>query len=230
VGAGALKFAKEVGFKEEDLLTEHSRAAWLKWKANLNKEDWWLDEDQQIRAPSGPTSGGGGPAQGVPRTSGTVHCSGVDSQGRMAAATSTSGLSWKIPGRLGDSPIVGAGMYCDNEIGAGGSTGRGESVIQVCGAFSVVQHMAMGKSPTEACLAVLKTVVEKTRDPRLLDGQGRAIFDLTFYALRKDGAYGAATMWQGASPGKRFAVHDGKENRMIPCAYLYEGAPPPAKR
>jgi N4-(beta-N-acetylglucosaminyl)-L-asparaginase len=149
----------------------------------------------------------------------------------MAAATSTSGLSWKIPGRLGDSPIVGAGMYCDNDAGAAGATGRGESVMQVLGAFSAVRHMADGKTPTEACLAVLKEIVGKTRDPRLLvdggpGGDRRPIFDVTVYALRKDGAYGAAALWQGAGPGKRFAVHDGRDNRLVPCAYLYEGVAP----
>src|SRR4051812_36081272 len=136
VGEGALRFAKAMGFKEEDLLTEHAREEWLKWKANLNREDKWLNDDQQIRAEPGPTShpaGGGGHSQrldderrdGVRYTTGTIHCSAVTDGGDLSAVTSTSGLSWKILGRLGDSPIVGAGMYCDNAIGSAGATGRG---------------------------------------------------------------------------------------------------------
>jgi N4-(beta-N-acetylglucosaminyl)-L-asparaginase len=227
VGAGALKFARQMGFPEENLLTEESRQAWLRWKSTLNPDDWWLDPDQQIRAPSGPSKGQS--SLDVPYTTGTVHCSGVDAKGQMGSATSTSGLSWKLPGRLGDSPIVGAGMYCDNDVGGAGATGRGESVIQVCGSFSVVQHLAAGKSPTEACLAVLKKIADKTKEPRLLDDKNRPIFDVTMYALRKDGAYGSASMWQGTSKGKQFAVHDGTDNRLAPCAFLYEGAPPPAQ-
>ena len=215
VGAGALKFAKAMGFKEENLLTEKSREAWIKWKSSLNKEDWWLEDELQIKAPSGPT--GGRSALEVPRTSGTVHCSGLDPQGRLAACTSTSGLSWKIPGRLGDSPIVGAGMYCDNDIGSAGATGRGESVIQVCGSFSVVQQMAAGKTPTEACLTVLKKMAEKTKEPRLLDDKGRPKFNVTFYALRKDGAYGSACML----PGGSYAVHDGSSNRVMKSVPLF---------
>jgi N4-(beta-N-acetylglucosaminyl)-L-asparaginase len=220
VGAGALKFAKRMGFTEQDLLTEHSRKEWEKWKASGKKDEWWLKDGDQIKAPSGPTRKQS--ALDVHYTTGTVHCSGLDEAGRMAACTSTSGLSWKLPGRLGDSPIVGAGMYCDNDIGSAGSTGRGESVIQVCGSFSVVQHMAAGLTPTEACLALLKTIVDKTKEKRLLDDKGRPKFDVTMYALRKDGAYGSASIHQGA--GKRFAVHDGKENKLVPCAFLYEKA------
>lgn len=217
VGAGALRFARQLGIKEENLLTEKSRQEWLKWKSGLNKQDWWLDEEQQIKAPSGPAQRRS--ALEAKYTSGTVHCSGVDAEGRMASCTSTSGLSWKLPGRLGDSPIVGAGMYCDNSIGAAGSTGRGESVIQVGGALSVVHAMDKGLSPTEACLAVLKKIVDMTKIGRLKDERGRPKFDVTMYALRKDGAYGSATIHEG--PGKKFAVHDGKENRLEACAFLY---------
>ncbi len=117
----------------------------------------------------------------------------------MASCTSTSGLSWKLDGRLGDSPIVGAGMYCDNSIGCAGSTGRGESVIQVGGALSVVHLMDKGLTPTEACVALLKKLVDMTKLKRLKDDQGRPKFDVTMYALRKDGAYGAATIHQGAA-------------------------------
>lgn len=227
VGEGALRFAKAMGFKEEDLLTEHSRQEWLKWKANLNREDKWLNDEQQIKARPGPAShedrrserlDEGGTRGGVRYTTGTIHCSAVTDAGDLAAVTSTSGLSWKIPGRLGDSPIVGAGMYCDNAIGSAGATGRGEAVIQVCGAFSIVQHMEAGKSPAEACLAVLKRIADRTREKRLLDAKGRPDFSVRVYAVRKDGAYGSASLWNDG----KFAVSDSQGSRHEPCAFLFE--------
>src|SRR6185369_6904551 len=122
----------------------------------------------------------------IPYTHGTIHCSAVDSFGNMAACTSTSGLSWKLPGRVGDSPIIGAGMFCDNAIGSAGATGRGEAVIQACGSFQVVQHLANGVAPAEACLKVLQWIADHTRQKYLLDDKGRPNFDVTMYALRKD--------------------------------------------
>ncbi|MBL9032242.1 MAG: N(4)-(beta-N-acetylglucosaminyl)-L-asparaginase [Phycisphaerae bacterium] len=237
VGPGALKFALRMGFKEENLLTDAAREAWLKWRGNLGRDDKWLNDDEREdlgQRKSGPRAEGsaaprssphdaraGGPVipdSTIPFTWGTIHTSAVTSTGHLAACTSTSGLSWKLPGRLGDSPIVGAGMYCDNAIGSAGATGRGEAVIQVCGAFSVVEHMDRGLSPTEACLAVLKRMADRTREKRLLDDKGRPNFNVTMYALRKDGAYGSASLWKGGS----FAVHDGKENRVLESAWLFE--------
>lgn len=236
VGEGALKFARAMGFKEENLLTEEARQAWLRWKANLNKEDKWLDDDQVIRAGSGYKArtqsgrGTGGasphnadpggpilPDSPIPFTTGTIHLSGVTADGNIGACTSTSGLSYKMPGRLGDSPVVGAGMYCDNAIGSAGATGRGEAVIQVCGSFSIVQHIEAGMTPTEACLAVAKKMADRTREKRLLDAKGRPAFNVTFYAIRKDGAYGAASTHEGS----RFAVSDERGNRMEDAAFLY---------
>jgi N4-(beta-N-acetylglucosaminyl)-L-asparaginase len=121
---------------------------------------------------------------------------------------------------VGDSPIVGAGMFCDNDVGTGGSTGRGEAVIQSCGAFAVVQHMASGNSPTDACLKVLKWIAEHTKQPDLLNEKGEPNFGVTMYALRKDGVYGSACMRKGGE----FAVHDGTASgaRKEACAYLFE--------
>ncbi|MFM9995083.1 MAG: N(4)-(beta-N-acetylglucosaminyl)-L-asparaginase [Phycisphaerales bacterium] len=234
VGAGALKFALRMGFKEENLLTEASREAWLKWRANLGKDDDWLNDDEREDLPSKKPLGwraspididaiGSGPARidpatGVPYTTGTIHCSAVTESGHVAACTSTSGLSWKLPGRLGDSPIVGAGMYCDNAIGSAGATGRGEAVIQVCGSFYIVQQMENGLSPTEACLAAAKKIADKTKEKRLLDAQGRPNFNVSFYAARKDGAYGSASIWKGAT----YAVHDGSESRKLEGEFLYQ--------
>jgi N4-(beta-N-acetylglucosaminyl)-L-asparaginase len=215
VGQGALDFARALGFPEQDLLTEKSRQAWLKWKANLNAKDDWLDENQQI-----PVKKASGP---VPHTTGTVHVSAVDAAGDLGCCTSTSGLSYKLPGRVGDSPIAGAGLFCDNQVGSAGSTGRGEAVLESAGSFQVVRNMADGLDPTEACLKVLKWIADHTRRPDLLDAQGRPSFDVTMYALRKDGAFGSATM-RGS---RKFAVHDGREARLESCVALYPAAPPP---
>jgi N4-(beta-N-acetylglucosaminyl)-L-asparaginase len=240
VGAGALKFAKKMGFKEEDLLTDAAREAWVKWRANLGKDDDWLNDDERDAAEPGKKTGmrssphrvEGGPVvpdstkrvtgapDGVPFTWGTIHCSAVTEDGHVAACTSTSGLSWKLPGRVGDSPIVGAGMYCDNAVGSAGATGRGEAVIQVCGAFSIVQHMESGKTPGEACLTVAKRIADHTREKRLLDEKGRPKFNVTLYAVRKDGAYGSASLWKGS----RFAVSDGAGTRVVDSGHLFEKA------
>ncbi len=206
VGQGALDFARHLGFPEQDLLTEQSRKAWLEWKARQNPGDEWLDADQQQGLP------------GIPRTHGTIHVSAVDTGGDLAGCTSTSGLSYKLPGRVGDSPIIGAGLFVDNEVGAAGATGRGEAVIQSAGAFSVVRHMAEGVEPTEACLLVLKWITRHTRRPDLLNEKGEPRFDVTLYALRKDGAWGSATMRSGT----KFLVCDGPDVRTIECPYLFK--------
>jgi N4-(beta-N-acetylglucosaminyl)-L-asparaginase len=220
VGKGALDFAKAMGFKEENLLTEESRQAWIKWKANLNKGDDWLDDDQQIKSGTKPDPSkkqARAEALNIPFTTGTIHCSAVDANGDIAACTSTSGLSWKIPGRIGDSPIIGAGMFCENSIGSAGATGRGEAVIQACGAFQIVLHMGNGLSPTEACLKVLQWIADHTRQPYLLNEQGRPNFGVTLYAVRKDGVYGSAAFTKGV----KFAVNDGAGGRLEDCAALY---------
>jgi N4-(beta-N-acetylglucosaminyl)-L-asparaginase len=202
VGEGAKRFALSYGFKEEDLLTEHSRQAWLTWRANLNPNDNFLDvpDSEQMT---------------VPRT-GTINCDAVTPQGDISSVTTTSGLSWKIPGRVGDSPIIGAGQYCDNDVGAAGSTGRGESNIKVCGGFLTVEHMRRGMKPTDACLETLKRVVAAT-EPRLLDERGRPRFSLNFYAVNKRGEFGAASLYPG-----RYAAHDGTEAKIRDTAYLFD--------
>ena len=204
VGEGAKRFALSYGFKEEDLMTEHSREAWLRWRANLNPEDNFLDvpDSEQLTLPQ----------------TGTINCDAVTPQGDLSSATTTSGLSWKIPGRVGDSPIIGAGQYCDNEVGAAGSTGRGESNIKVCGGFLTVEHMRRGMKPTDACLETLKRVVAAT-EPRLLDARGRPKFGLNFYAVNKRGEFGAASIYPS-----RYAAHDGTEAKIRDTAYLFPRA------
>src|SRR5687767_6907444 len=157
VGPGAKRFALEMGFKEQNLLTEKSRQAWLKWRSRLNANDNWLDHDQDVK---------------IPFTTGTINMNAVTASGDIASVTTTSGLSWKIPGRIGDSPIIGAGQYCDNDVGAAGSTGRGEATIKACGSFLAVEYMRQGLAPQAALMKVVERVIHMT-EKRLLDDRGR---------------------------------------------------------
>ncbi len=210
VGKGALKFARAHGFKEQDLLTERSRAAWLRWKETLSDEDNWFP----ARSDKVPEE-----LRSVMSTHGTINCIALDAQGRLAGVTTTSGRSWKLSGRVGDSPIIGAGLYVDNDIGAAGSTGRGEANLQTCASFRVVDAMGRGMSPEQACLKVCEAVAQKTKlVPRLCDDRGRPNFGLDFYALNKKGEFGAAGLFQGGT----YAVHDGLENKLREAAYLFK--------
>jgi N4-(beta-N-acetylglucosaminyl)-L-asparaginase len=210
VGEGALRFAKAHGFKEEDLLTEKSREAWLRWKETMSDKDNWFPPKSE-RLPED--------LRQVLSTHGTINCIALDAAGRLAGVTTTSGLSWKIAGRVGDSPIIGAGLYVDNEIGAAGSTGRGEANLQTCASYRVVEAMGRGMSPEQACLEACKAVAAKTKlVPRLCDAKGRPNFGLDFYALNKKGEFGAAGLYQGS----RYAVHDGAENEFRESAYLFK--------
>jgi N4-(beta-N-acetylglucosaminyl)-L-asparaginase len=137
-------------------------------------------------------------------------------------------LFFKMPGRVGDSPLIGAGCFTDNNVGSAGSTGRGEANIMVAGAHTVVEMMRQGKSPTEACLEALRRIAAATKDRRLLDKNGRPNFGIKFYALSKRGEYGGASMWSDDKSRKpaRFAVADAAGVRHEQCAHLFEGTPP----
>ncbi len=203
VGPGATRFALSYGFKEEDLLTERSREAWLRWRARRGPDDNWIEvpDDEMLSR----------------EEHGTINMNAVNARGDVSSVTTTSGLAWKIPGRVGDSPIVGAGQYTDNAVGAAGSTGRGESCIKACGAFLTVEFMRRGLTPTDACLETLRRVVATT-EPRLLDAEGRPTFGLNFYAVNKQGDFGGASMFSGS----RYAAWDGTEARHYDAAYVYE--------
>jgi N4-(beta-N-acetylglucosaminyl)-L-asparaginase len=201
VGAGAKRFALSYGFREEELLTPESRDLWLRWRANRGREDDWLD------VPEG---------EKMARVTGTINMNVVNTKGDISSVTTTSGLAWKIPGRAGDSPIVGAGQYTDNAVGAAGSTGRGESNIMVCGGFLTVEHMRRGMKPTDACIETLKRVVALT-PPRLLDPRGQPRFDLQFYAVNKAGDFGAASLFPAT-----YAAHDGRDAAVRDTAFLYQ--------
>jgi N4-(beta-N-acetylglucosaminyl)-L-asparaginase len=220
VGKGAYEFARAHGFPYEELLTEKARKAWLRWKQTGSDRDDWLDPDQMDWNVEGTKRVGSAVhGESIPYTYGTIHCGAVDTSGNVSACTTTSGLSYKIPGRVGDSPIIGAGMYVDNEVGSAGATGRGEAVIQSCGSFAIVEAMGMGMDPTQACLHVLRKIVSNSkRQKRLMRDAEQPNFNVVMYALRRDGAYGSAAMF----PGARFAVADGKGARLEQCAALFE--------
>ena len=203
VGEGARRFALSYGFKDENLLTPESRQLWLTWRANRGAGDDWLDvpEDERLARPTG-----------------TINLNVVNANGDISSVTTTSGLAWKIPGRAGDSPIIGAGQYTDNDIGAAGSTGRGESNITACGGFLTVEGMRKGLKPTDACLETLKRVVRLT-PPRLLKN-GRPSFNLSFYAVNKRGEFGSASLYPAT-----YAAHDGKSGALRDTAYLYQRRP-----
>ena len=224
VGDGALRFAKQMGFVEENLLTESTRLEWLKWRENMTKEDDRLNDDERD-APKGKTFVEPGKAAALAKAAGpvkhhtgTVHCSVLTKAGDVSSCTSTSGLSWKIPGRVGDSPIVGAGNFCDNEVGCAGSTGRGEANLANLSAFLIVELMRRGMNPAAACLEAAKRVVANSKERRLKGPDGRVLFDLKFYALRKDGAYGAATLF----PGGKLAVCDETGPHTIDALHVYD--------
>jgi len=215
VGEGALRFARAHGFEEVNLLTEDSRRAWLEWKERHSEDDDWIppeapDEKKQSRAYSP-----------YAFTYGTINCCARNASGDISGVTTTSGLSYKIPGRVGDSPIIGAGLFVDNRVGAAGGTGRGEAVLKICGAHTIVEEMRHGLSPKDACLSALKRIVETTTEKRLLRKDGRPNFDVKFYALAKDGRFGSASIWSGA----KFAVHADGRNRLEDSAFLFERPP-----
>src|SRR3954451_21353694 len=230
VGPGARRFAIEMGFTPQNLLTEKSRQYYLRWKANLNPDDNWLDhkDDAKIAKPEAPPprSSLAHPEngshlwfdeRGVPHTYGTINMNAVTASGDIGSVTTTSGLSWKIPGRIGDSPIIGAGQYCDNEVGAAGSTGRGESNIKVCGAFLAVEFMRQGMSPEQALIKVMERVIAMT-EKRLLDDNGRPKFDLSYYAVTKDGRYAGSSAYEGG----QFAVADASGARLESAVFLFK--------
>jgi len=209
VGRGALKFAKAHGFKEENLLTERSRKIWLHWKETLNKDDDWFppadkDLDEDVKK--------------FLKVYGTINCDSVDANGNLAGVTTTSGLFFKIPGRVGDSPIIGAGLYVDNEVGAAGSTGRGEANLKNLCSFMVVEFMRQGLSPTKAALKVCQRIVDHNKLKYLQRPDGKPNFNVKFYAINKRGEFGGAAIWKGGS----FWVSDAKGPRLEKLAYLYE--------
>lgn len=215
VGAGAAQFARQMGFPEEELLTERARKIWSYWRGRVSGSDDWLTVPEDVEDPDVRWFV---ERFGAVRPTGTINLCALDAQGDLGGTTTTSGLFFKIPGRVGDSPLIGAGLFVDNEVGAAGATGRGESVIQVAGSHLVVEAMRRGTSPADACLEGLERIVRATKLPSLLDGAGRPSFDVKLYAVDRAGRVGAAAIWSGAT----YAVcRAGEPPRLQDCAFLF---------
>ena len=154
----------------------------------------------------------------VPPT-GTIHCSALNEKGEISGCTTTSGLAYKLPGRCGDSPIIGAGCYTDQDVGSAGATGSGEENIKVAGAHTVVENMRHGMSPLEAGLDALKRIARNYNN----DMSKLKFVDMTYYILRKDGAYAGVSLWEGYSNKQhKIAVHDGTK-RSETTVSLFKG-------
>src|SRR6478752_5354291 len=198
VGKGAQEFARSLGFKiEDDLNTEHSRALWLRWKRETDPLHYLdpIKRQAAIRRIELQMIADG--MIDANHFYGTINCDGVNAKGDVCGVTTTSGLAWKIPGRIGDSPILGAGLYVDNEVGAAGSTGRGEANLYNLCSFLIVEEMRMGKSPKDAGMEALRRVQKNTIEKRLLNGRNFPNFGLNFYVLNKKGEHAGVAMYGG---------------------------------
>jgi N4-(beta-N-acetylglucosaminyl)-L-asparaginase len=260
VGEGAERFAVAVGFPRENLLTEHSRKIWLLWKEYHSNEDWWGPglADPHWQPPDVKPDGKPqsqlwqeryckleehaaelGIAAELRRDAihtvllpptGTIHCSALNEKGEISGCTTTSGLGFKLPGRCGDSPIIGAGCYTDQDVGSAGATGSGEENIKVAGAHTIVENMRHGMSPQEAGMDALQRIVHNYNN----DMNKLRFVDMTYYILRKDGAYAGVSLWEGYVPGKphKIAVHDGTrraENAVAMFKGFSQDFPPEPK-
>jgi N4-(beta-N-acetylglucosaminyl)-L-asparaginase len=225
VGKDAQTFARNMGFTiEGDLNTDKSRAAWLEWKRKIDPtryldpikreaalrridremmDEGWVDPNHFY---------------------GTINCNGLSAKGEICGVTTTSGMAWKIPGRVGDSPILGAGLYVDGDVGAAGSTGRGEANLYSLASFLIVEEMRRGKHPKDAGLEALRRIKANTIEKRLLNSRGEPNFNINFYMLNKKGEYAGVAMYAPSAPAQRFAVCDEKGPRLEACEPLLQGS------
>jgi N4-(beta-N-acetylglucosaminyl)-L-asparaginase len=198
VGKGAQEFARSRGIKiEDDLNTENSRQKWLEWKRRTDPLHYLTPADRQIAFERVAREM---IAEGIVEREhyyGTINCNGINTKGEVCGVTTTSGLAWKIPGRVGDSPILGAGLYVDGDVGAAGSTGRGEANLYNLCSYLIVEELRRGAHPKDAGIAALKRVAANTIEKRLLNSKRRPNFDLNFYCLSAKGEYAGVSMYQG---------------------------------
>jgi N4-(beta-N-acetylglucosaminyl)-L-asparaginase len=199
VGKGAQDFARAMGFKiEEGLINDNARKQWLEWKRRTDPLHYL---DPQKRAQAWYDAGLQMVREGLidgEHYWGTINCDGVNAKGEVCGVTTTSGLAWKIPGRLGDSPILGAGLYVDGEVGAAGSTGRGEANLYGLCSFLIVEEMRRGAHPKDAGMTALKRVQKNTIEKRLLNSRGLPNFGLSFYVLNARGEYAGVSLYSGS--------------------------------
>ncbi|HEY6803320.1 MAG TPA: N(4)-(beta-N-acetylglucosaminyl)-L-asparaginase [Pyrinomonadaceae bacterium] len=222
VGKGAQEFARGMGFKiEDDLNTENSRNKWLEWKRRTDPEHYL---DPKTRAEAGHKAALEMYAQGLLREEnlhGTINCDGINSKGEICGVTTTSGLAWKIPGRLGDSPILGAGLYVDGAVGAAGSTGRGEANLYNLCSFVIIEEMRRGAHPKDAGMEVLNRIKNNTVEKRLLNERGLPNFGINFYILNAKGEFAGVTMYEGSS----FAICNDNGPQTLKAEALLQGKP-----
>jgi N4-(beta-N-acetylglucosaminyl)-L-asparaginase len=228
VGLDAQTFARQLGFKiEDDLNTERSRQRWLEWKRRIDPDHYldpakreaaservrrqmiaegWLDEEHVY---------------------GTIHCSVINSKGEIGGVTTTSGLAWKIPGRVGDSPVLGAGLYMDGEVGAAGSTGRGEANLYNISSFFIVEQMRQGRHPKDAGLEALRRIRRNTVEKRLLDPAGQPRFSVLFYAVNARGEHAGVAMYARNASGRpaQYAICTENGPETLAAEALLDDAP-----
>lgn len=247
VGEGAERFAVAVGFQRENLVTGHSHRTWQLWKEYHSSADWW---GPGISSPFWTGAVAGSQSElwerGIRRLeeraaelgiepefrmtavrqvlfppTGTIHCAALNERGEISAVTTTAGLAFKLPGRCGDSPIIGAGCYVDQDVGSAGATGSGEENIRVAGAHTIVENMRRGMSPHEAGVDALKRIVRNYNG----DMNKLRFVDMVYYVLRKDGAYAGVSLWEGYTPEEAHSIviHDGMKRREKTIA-LFKGA------
>ncbi len=239
VGQGAQDFARNMGFEiEDDLNTDRSRELWLEWRRRVDPEHYLDPDDRPIRR-----RGAGGRSDArdlawrgyqagldmvreglIPEHSfwGTINCNGINAAGEICGVTTTSGLSWKIPGRAGDSPILGAGLYVDGDVGACGSTGRGEANLFNLSSFLIVEKMRDGMHPKDAALEGLRRIRANTIEERLLNSRGEPAFNVRFFVIDKESRYAGVQMYGG---GEGFAICTENGAEMIAFDYLLDGSP-----
>jgi N4-(beta-N-acetylglucosaminyl)-L-asparaginase len=221
VGKGAQDFARLMGFKiEENLITEKSRKLWLEWKRRTDPDHYL---DPKSRSEAWHRAGLQMVAEGLidpDHFYGTINCNGVNPKGEVCGVTTTSGLAWKIPGRVGDSPILGAGLYVDGDVGAAGSTGRGEANLFCLASFLIVEAMRNGLAPKDAGMAALKRVAANTVEKRLRNSRGQPNFQLNYYIVNTKGEYAGVALYQS-----RFALCTEDGPKVLPAEALYSGNP-----
>ena len=247
VGEGATRFGLWMGFPKINLLTERSRKTWQLWRETMSNDDWWgpglaspnykfpdtggdntrleplIEKMEKMAARIGiePEFRMAAIERVLRPPTGTINCSAINAKGEMSGATTTSGLAWKIAGRAGDSPIIGAGCYCDQDVGSAGATGNGEENIKVVGAHTIVENMRHGMLPEEAGMDALKRIVRNYNG----DMHKLAYMDMTYYILRNDGVYAGVSLWAGpADHPRRFAVIDDKGKRYEKTVSVFSGA------
>jgi len=228
VGEGALRFAVDEGFPTMNLLTDRSRLAWLAWKATasenwrpgLDSPEWKEAVAKLLDTPERQAWAAHIEEVVAHPPTGTINCLAVNAKGEISGTTTTSGLAWKIPGRVGDSPIIGAGLFVDGDVGGAGATGRGEENIKISGGHTIVEAMRHGKSPKDACLEAVDRVVRNYA----IDKSRLKKFHLLFYALNKDGEHGGASLWNKGPDGNvhHYAVHDGLGATLVPCTGYFD--------